>query len=53
MRAKDLYQKLKALLSEDSRIAEYEISTEGCDCYGDVGSVEVEHHDHTVSLLRS
>jgi len=47
-------RELKKWLDENysEKYAEFELVTEGCDCYGDVGEVEVDHKNHQIMFCR-
>lgn len=41
MTAQELLQRLQEIVAEDPTAAELEVETEGCDCFGDVQTVEI------------
>lgn len=42
MTARELIERLQAVLEANPEVANAEVSTEGCDCFGDAARVSVE-----------
>lgn len=43
MTVRTLIEQLQAIVARNSAIAQYEVTTEGCDCNGDVEKIETFH----------